>query len=55
MIGSIVGLIASLLSIVVGLLVTSHGQFISQQTQLQTIAVAPSSSMTSLGPIRPHI
>ena len=41
MIGSIVGLIASLLSIVLGLLVwTSHGQFISQQTQLQTIAVA---------------
>jgi hypothetical protein len=38
---SIVGLIASLLSIVLGLLVwTSHGQFISQQTQLQTIAVA---------------
>ena len=41
MIGSIVGLIASLLSIVLGLLVwTSHGQFIGQQTQLQTIAVA---------------
>jgi hypothetical protein len=41
MIGSIVGLIASLLSIVLGLLVwTSHGQFISQQTQLQAIAVA---------------
>ena len=41
MITSIVGLIASLLSIVLGLLVwTSHGQFISQQTQLQTIAVA---------------
>ena len=41
MIGSIVGLIASLLSIVLGLLVwTSHGQFVSQQTQLQTIAVA---------------
>jgi len=41
MIGSIVRLIASLLSIVLGLLVwTSHGQFISQQTQLQTIAVA---------------
>src|SRR6516164_1373375 len=41
MISSIVGLIASLLSIVLGLLVwTSHGQFISQQTQLQTIAVA---------------
>src|SRR5262252_7559833 len=40
MIGSIVGLIASLLSIVLGLLVwTSHGQFIGQQTQLQTIAV----------------
>ena len=37
MIGSIVGLIASLLSIVLGLLVwTSHGQFIGQQTQLQT-------------------
>ena len=33
MIGSIVGLIASLLSIVLGLLVwTSHGQFIGQQT-----------------------
>jgi small-conductance mechanosensitive channel len=41
MIGSIVGLIASLLSIVLGLLVwTSHGQFISQQTQLQTLAIA---------------
>ena len=41
MIGSIVGLIASLLSIVLGLLVwTSHGQFNGQQTQLQTIAVA---------------
>jgi hypothetical protein len=41
MISSIVGLIASLLSIVLGLLVwTSHGQFNSQQTQLQTIAVA---------------
>jgi hypothetical protein len=41
MIGSVVGLIASLLSIVLGLLVwTSHGQFIGQQTQLQTIAVA---------------
>jgi hypothetical protein len=41
MISSIVGLIASLLSIVLGLLVwTSHGQFIGQQTQLQTIAVA---------------
>jgi hypothetical protein len=41
MIGSIVGLIASLLSIVLGLPVwTSHGQFIGQQTQLQTIAVA---------------
>jgi hypothetical protein len=40
MIGSIVGLIASLLSIVLGLLVwTSHGQFISQQAQLQTLAV----------------
>jgi hypothetical protein len=41
MITSIVGLIASLLSIVLGPLVwTSHGQFISQQTQLQAIAVA---------------
>jgi hypothetical protein len=41
MITSIVGLIASLLSIVLGLLVwTSHGQFIGQQTQLQAIAVA---------------
>jgi hypothetical protein len=41
MISSIVGLIASLLSIVLGLLVwTSHSQFIGQQTQLQTIAVA---------------
>jgi hypothetical protein len=41
MIDSIVRLIASLLSIVLGLLVwTSHGQFISQQAQLQAIAVA---------------
>jgi hypothetical protein len=41
MISSIVRLIASHLSIVLGLLVwTSHGQFISQQTQLQTIAAA---------------
>jgi hypothetical protein len=41
MVGSIVGLIASLLSIVLGLLVwTSHGQFTTQQTHLQTIAMA---------------
>jgi hypothetical protein len=41
MVGSIVGLIASLLSIVLGLLVwTSHGQFTTQQTHLQTIALS---------------
>ncbi|HKM69304.1 MAG TPA: hypothetical protein VJX94_04370 [Stellaceae bacterium] len=41
MISAIVGLIASLLSIVLGLLVwTSYGQFTAQQAQLQTIATA---------------
>jgi len=40
-IGSIMGLIATLLSIVLGLLVwTAYGQFTAQQTQLQTIARA---------------
>jgi Protein of unknown function (DUF4239) len=41
MISSIVGLIASLLSIVLGLLVwTAYGQFTAQQAELQTIARA---------------
>src|SRR5271167_2698883 len=40
-ISAVVGLIASLLSIVLGLLVwTSYGQFTAQQAQLQTIATA---------------
>ena len=52
MISSIVGLIASLSSIVLGLLVwTSHGQFIGQQTQLQTIAVAALQFDDELGPM----
>jgi len=41
MIGSVVGLIASLLSIVLGLLVwTAYGEFTTQQAQLQTVATA---------------
>jgi hypothetical protein len=39
MIGSVVGLIAALVSIVLGLLIwTSHGQFREQQSHLQTVA-----------------
>jgi hypothetical protein len=41
MIGSVVGLVAALLSIVLGLLIwTSHGLFVEQQSQLLTVGAA---------------
>jgi hypothetical protein len=46
MIGSVVGLVAALVSIVLGLLIwTSHGQFREQQSQLQTVAGTSSVSI----------